>query len=281
MIAFWTMWLKRHHPKEFYIAAMHKYGHKKNSYGMNKGEEILRDTKKFGRDIEIAPPCVQRSGPTWSAGEGEVIRAGFSQIQGIGEAMSERIIEARAESPNGFNTWNDLKSVRGVGDKTIQKIMEFAESDDPFELNLLGDTLRSLTKEILGGKLGPVPRPTHKSVDVPYEKGADMEVTWLGLIRHRNLKDLFELHYSRTGEELDREEVRDPHLNEWVTMVGEDDTDLLDITVDRWRYPKWKRMIWGMELGKHFVLIRGVKRGFQARRAISVTKMFVIDPESE
>jgi len=280
LIAYWTMWLKRHYPQAFYVAALEKNGHKKNAYGINKGEELLRDTKKHGRSLQVEPPDVVHSGTGWTVGSHpNAVRAGFSQIHGIGPKVGERIIQARTETPAEFQQWTDLTKIKGVGDKTVEKIQEFVHAEDPFQLNLLSNTIRDVKEQIYSGALGRVPRPTHTASQVPYEKGPDVEVCWIGTIRHRNLKDLFELHYSRTGEELDPDKIRDPHLNEYVAMVGEDDTDLLDITVDRWRYAKFKKMVWGLELGRHFVLVQGVKRGFLARRAIYVTKMHVIDPE--
>lgn len=282
LLAYWTMWIKRHYPQAFYVAALDKFGNAKNSYGMSKGAELLRDTKKHGRNLKVLPPSVTESGPTWGPGpDSGSVRAGFEQIHGIGDKMAARIIEERDAAPDEFLRWDDLQKIKGVGVKTVEKIKEFVDAEDPFDLDLLANKLTKVKGDIYRGELGRVPRPTHTARQVPYEKGGDVEVCWLGTIRHRNLKDLFELHYSRTGEELDPEDTRDPHLNEWVTMVGEDDTDLLDISVNRWKYPKMKNVVWGIDLGRHLVLIRGVKRGFMARRQIYVSEMFVIDPEDD
>lgn len=104
---------------------------------------------------------------------------------------------------------------------------------------------------------------------------------WVGAIRDRNLKDLFELHHSKTGEHLDPLTVKNPELNEWVVMLGEDDTDVLTITIDRWRYSKFKDEIWQMDLDNELLLVRGLKKGFQSRRALYVTDLWVLDMEEE
>lgn len=281
MLAYWTMWLKRHHPEAFFVAALRKYGGRKNSYGVPKQPEILRDTKKHGRNLDIRTPDVRYSGPSWSLsteGGERCIRAGLAQVSGIGEVMGSRICEERDDDPAAFQRWMDLTRIKGIGGKTVEKIEQFVNSDDPFDMNLLSRTIHSVKQDIRKNKLGRIPRPTHTAAQIPYEKGADTPVVWLGAIRSRNLKDLFELHYSRTGEELDAKDVRDPELQEWVTLIGEDDTDLVDITIDRWRYPKFKKMVWAIELNTHLVLIKGVKKGFQARRAIYVSEMHLIDP---
>ena len=163
---------------------------------------------------------------------------------------------------------------------------EFCSDPDPFNLELLGKTILEVKRAIkagiladyANGEMGNLPRPTHSSAEVPYDRdpgGRNLEVVWLGVIRDRNLKELFELHHSKTGEHLDPSTVKDPGLNEWVVMLGEDDTDLLTITVDRWRYNQFRQAIWS--IGEtDLVLIRGHKKGFQSRRAIYVTDMWVL-----
>lgn len=81
--------------------------------------------------------------------------------------------------------------------------MDFVVKDDPFDIYKLERDIAKVKKEIENGDLGPVPVPTHTALEVPYSQGQDTEVVWLGQIIHRNLRDLFELHYSRTGEVLD------------------------------------------------------------------------------
>ena len=46
-------------------------------------------------------------------------------IPEIGEKMAERIIKFREESP--FESVEDLKKVEGIGDKTLEKIIEYIE----------------------------------------------------------------------------------------------------------------------------------------------------------
>jgi hypothetical protein len=103
-------------------------------------------------------------------------------------------------------------------------------------------------------------------------------VVWLGVLQHRNLRDLFESNFARTGVALDPADVKDPHLREWVIGIGADDDEVITITWDRWRYPRFKRSIWGIKFNHDLVLIRGTKKGFQARRAVYVREMWVLEP---
>jgi hypothetical protein len=65
-------------------------------------------------------------------------------------------------------------------------------------------------------------------------------------------------------------------------LTGEDDTDVVVISVDRYKYRHFKDRVWSIALDEDLVLIRGYKMGRQARRAIYVTDMWVLkDSETE
>ena len=112
---------------------------------------------------------------------------------------------------------------------------------------------------------------------MPYGRGVDTQVVWIGIIVHRNLRDLFEVNFSRTGVPLDPTKVKDPDKREWVLMHGTDGDDILTITVDRWRYPRFREAVWNIRLGKDLVLIRGVKRGSLPHKQVYVSDMWVFE----
>jgi DNA polymerase-3 subunit alpha len=282
MLAYWTMWLKRHHPQAFYAASLRKVGSEKK--GKERQSQLLKDCNRKG--IPIKPLHLNKCGSNWTV-DGTAIRPGFTQVAGIGEKTAAIMLERRKELGK-FNGWKDVQSCTGVGPKTVALMQDFIEEDDPFKLTLLQETLDRVRTELKAGMAtypdSPfcLPRPTHTSEEVPYEKtDRDIGCVWLGVIRDRNLKDLFEMHHSKTGEVLDPRDVKDPHLNEWVVMLGEDDTDAMVVTVDRWRYNKFKEQVWDIQLGHDLVLVKGLKKHFQARRALYVTDLWVIDPDDE
>lgn len=273
MLAYWTMWIKRNHPQAFYVAALRKYE--------DKRDELLRDATKKG--IPVLPLHMNHSGLTWGiAGDG--IRPGFTQVKGIGDSTAESIMSVRGE---GFTSWKDVTKAKGVGPKTVEMLKEFYTDPDPFGLELMRTKLNAVREALKAGMDDGsghflLSMPTHTAAEVPYERGErDTQVTWLGIIKDRNLKDLFEMHHSRTGEVLDPSTVKRPDLNEWVVLLGEDDTDVLTITVDRWKYNKFRGRLWDIRLEHDLVLVRGIKRKSQARRAIYVTDLWVIDPDEE
>lgn len=273
MLAYWTMWLKVNHPLEFYCAALIKYDPK------TKGFDLLKEAAAKG--IKILPPDPAVSDITWSIEAGG-LRAGFLQVNGIGEVTAEAIIRHREAHYGGENLpmeWANLAEVKGIGPKTIEKIREFAEQEDPFGIHLLGRTLAEMRKWLFdNGEAAGLPFPKHKSDDVPYEPQRG-EYVWLGMVRDRNLKDLYELHRSRTGEELDPRTVKEPEHVNWMVITGEDETGPLVITVHRFGgfYDRVKETIWNMDIKNQLLLVVGHKRN-EYRRAIYASQVYVIDP---
>lgn len=282
MLGYWTMWLKRHYPHAFYAAALDVY---KDTSNNKKELKLLRDAV-LQHDIKILPPSVD-SGATWQVvydgdkSAPHAIEAGFEQIKGIGDKMGPRIVEDREEN-GSFKDWNDLKRIKGVGPKTVEKIEEFVAQSDPFGVyDLINriETVRTWIREE-GADLG-IPEPTHSTLEIPSVKGKDLEVVWIGVLRHRNLRDLFEVNYGRTGEALDLETVKRPDLAEWVICTCEDEDELVNVTIDRWRYPEFRKTIWNVEEDTDVILVRGVKKGYQARRAIYVSDIWVFEAGEE
>jgi DNA polymerase-3 subunit alpha len=286
LLAYWTMWLKRHYPREFYVACLTKYKDKKNRL-LKKYESkivyILRDALAHG--IELGGLRVDAD-TDWSIDEEGVVRPGWRQVNGIGDKTAAAIMDY-VEEHGPFEDWFELQRVKGIGPKTVAALENFSLLEDPFELNVLSEHLTPVRKLLQRGvfvevdyQFHPIrlPTPTHLAAEVPYDKtDKHVEVVWAGVIRDRNPKDLFELHHSRTGEVLDPKTVKDPHLAEWVVMTGEDETDVVVITIDRWRYPEMKEQAWDITLDKDVVLVRGLKKSYQARRAIYVTDLWVLE----
>lgn len=280
MLAWWTMYLKRYYPGEFFCASLSAYDSKKQL-------ELLRDATRHGLKVQGPDPTM--SDNTWRFVPAlNTLVAGFEQIHGVGEVVADKFIKHRdqlhREADFGLDLdWDAYLPIKGVGAKTIEKIREFCAQDDPFEIFKLGRQVDQVRDALSHGELrrSGIPRLTHTSIQVPYSRGTKSNVVWCGVITKRNLKELFELHYSRTGETLDPEEVKDPDLNEWVVMWGDDGTDILTITVNRWRYAAMREAIWQMRLGVDMVVVRGYKPAQQSRRAIQVTDMWILNGDED
>jgi DNA polymerase III subunit alpha len=277
MLGFEAMWFKQHIP-ELFFQEMLKISNEE------RARALLRDTQRHGRAIDIKPPHPKRSDITWTRRNGS-LQAGFDEIPDVGPALAKAIIAHREEQ--GLDGWEDLLAVKGIGDKTFAKMRDFAAQDDPFKATWLDRAVAAVKGEILSGQLD-LPAPTHVATDLPYSTGDDIEIVWLGVIHTRNVRDLFEFNQAK-GKELTQDEdgnwyldgkiIKDPHLNEWCVMVGDDETDQIGLRCDRYKYPKWRDLIWRMRPGKDLVLVRGVKPGWMPTRQITISEMWVIDPE--
>lgn len=272
MLAYWTMWLKQHYPMEFYCASLRKYDPK------TKGFDLLKEATSKG--IKILPPHPQLSGVTWTIEDG-ALRAGLTQVKGIGEKLAPQMVQWREEGGRRrikANDWSAYEELRGFGPKTTERIEEFCADEDPFGVYHMTKTLAKVRAWLKANAddAGLFKAP-HRSEDVPYEAKRG-EYFWLGVVRDRNLKDIYELHRSRTGEELNPEEVREPEYVNYCVITGEDETGPLVITVHRYGglYEKFKDVIWSMSPDRDLLLVRGYKRA-EYRRAIYATELYVLN----
>jgi DNA polymerase-3 subunit alpha len=271
MLAWWTMWLKIHHPLVFYTAALRKMP-------AEKSKELMRDAIRHG--IKVLAPSAQFSKVTWEPWSRDEIIAGFDQIPGIGEKQAQAIVDFR-ETMDRPMDWPDLLDVKGIGPKTLENILTFVNVEDPLGVHILDRKLKKIMKSIKNGKLKGsngrrLPSPTHRTTEIPYGRGEDTDIVWIGTVTARNLRDLYEINFKRTGEPLDPKDVRNPELREWVIMYATDGDDVLTLQIDRWRYPAFKEVVWNLKLDRDIVLIEGVKRGWAPQRMVSVRRMVVV-----
>jgi DNA polymerase III subunit alpha len=281
MLGAWAMWIKRLHAPVFFASALAHLpvGTKLPS----QHEKLMRNAGDKG--IKLLPPSPKHLVPTWAPVplktkmDGtkrwkKAIRSGLVQVDNIGEAKAEAILEYASD--HKVETWSQLQAVKGIGEATIEKIEQFCASDDPFKILRLDRTIARLAAECNDAGL---PEPSHKGSDVPWAEGQDEECIYMGIVVKRNLKDIFESHRAKTGEELDPKDVKDPHLREQVVLTCWDGTEVVTVRFNRWRYPRWKKPIWGLAMKHDVILVHGVKPGWRAAREIYANKMWVIDPD--
>jgi DNA polymerase-3 subunit alpha len=286
MIAYWTMWLKVKYPLEFYCASLQKFDCKPGE----RGFDMLKEAAAKG--IAILPPDPARSQVSWSVA-GNALLAGLVQIPGIGEKTAKAMVEWReaqqvavgngegiVSNPDRLPQWDDFVAVKGIGPATMEKVRAFCDLEDPFEIKLLARKLGKARGWLnRNADAEDMRRPTSRAEDVPYEPQPGEHVV-LVAVRERNLKDLYELHRSRTGDELDPSTVKEPEYVNWTVILGEDETGPLTITVHRFGglYERYKNTIWELDPKRHLLLVRGFKRR-EYRRAIYATQLWVLDPD--
>jgi DNA polymerase-3 subunit alpha len=297
-IAVWQMWIKQHHPQAFFAAALAEMPAGRSGAGSggiagvttSRQQDLLRDAVKGNGPrpgVEVLPPDVT-SDAKWRGESVTAIRAGWTQIPGIALKTAEKIIALRDD--DGLMTYSDLASVHGIGPKTVDKVAEFCEREDPFGIYALEDALADVKADledgILDRKGDRLPVPTHRA-DGIFEADPNDTIIFLGQPIHRNLRDLFESNRAKTGEALKESEVRRADLSQWCVLLVRDEDELASFVVSRYKYPRFKDMLWKVELGgSELMLIRGNKgtmKGTLGDRSgiVFVDDIWVLDSESD
>jgi uracil-DNA glycosylase family 4 len=116
MLTYYTAWLKRYYPKEYFCA-----------YLMHRGEEelVLRELKRLG--ISVKFPHVNVSDVSWSMKNKEIV-CGLSAIKGLGEKISSKIVEERKRRGE-YTSIEDFVRRTGVG-KTVLELLSKAGALD-------------------------------------------------------------------------------------------------------------------------------------------------------
>lgn len=123
-------------------------------------------------------------------------------------------------------------------------------------------------------------QPTHRSIDIPYEKGSQIRATWMGVVRKKNLRDIFEVN-ARQGKVLNEKDIPQPELREFMLMVGEDEHDILQLRIDRFTYPEMKEALWAIKEDVDVVYVQGFKRARRVAREIVVQRLVVIELDED
>lgn len=286
-IGYWQQFLKIHYPAEFYTSKLNKCDD-----NVRRGK-FIKESSRHG--IDVRPPNLMTSQHHWTLvreddGSGQlaitpIIVAGFDCIEGIGPAKSDAIINWRNEilatepEDDCFLEWEDLKEVKGFGPKTIQKIIDFVESDDPFGTDREINILNGIRSNISDGRLAGIPAPTHISIDVPPEK---TWVTYLGIVRKRKYYDAVEQAQKRSTTELSREDVladlERPDLLKYAALYVEDEYgETIRVSISRWAYPKFQKEIQNLKMNRDVVVCQGYSSDWGGI-SIQVKNMYVLNP---
>jgi DNA polymerase-3 subunit alpha len=297
MLAFWQMWIKQFHPTAFYAAQLAKIGEGKEV--LDKRGRLLRDAisghEELGRTPQlILPPDITSSKATWACDrkQDNAVRAGFKQVTGIGEKTAKSIVDWRDDN-KGKVTWSDMAKspsdggVAGIGAVTVEKIIDFVSSDDPFELQWRQQLFDKLRNEIIVPRnhFG-IPVPTHDSRTIPKEDEANDNIVWMGVVRKKIYRDYIEdarARFGYTEEEIIRgipgklKPMKDPKLRQSVTLQCFDEFgDDVYIRFNRWRFPEFKEAIEDITLNSDVIVVRGESlKDFGT--SLHVKKLYVLD----
>jgi DNA polymerase-3 subunit alpha len=308
MLGQWAMWFKQYHPDVFYAATLRKTASDKwaalmrdamdPKYFSKRGVDGLHDD---GKPVTIGNVDIDLSDVTWGRDEtGHRLIPGFSQIPGIGIKLAKQICAERTIAWGDGDEWSirDVAAVRGIGPKKLELIEGWANAKDPFNVNRLHGLLEEVRGLLRNGQLIDVhgtmlPSATHRAEELPFDLGVQfidgsgnatwgqdrgMPVVWIGRVHGRNLRDLFEEHRTREGEELDPTTIRDPDKKHSMMLYAYDDTDEVNVRINRYKFSGFKDLLMKVRLDYDLLVVRGYKNRSFGRK-IEVDDMWVIDPE--
>jgi DNA polymerase-3 subunit alpha len=266
VLAYWTMWFRVHHPLAFFYARL------LHAADAEATLTILKDMAA-STEIKVMPLDPWFSQSSWGIDEG-ALRPGFRQVKGIGGSVAGSLCAFRDDWPkHPWISWADYRQVKGIGEKTIEILKDFADAEDPFGVQKLFNQTAQISD---WAKTKKLPAVTKTSDMIPYREGAWGGVL-LGVVQEIVIKDLFETHKNRTGEDLKREDVKDPHLATSADLYCEDTHGKFKVRVNRWAYPRYAQQIDAVTTDEDFVLAAVSKNNYPGKTT-RVDQMWVITP---
>jgi DNA polymerase-3 subunit alpha len=275
LIGFWCMWLKIHHPFAFYTAALRKAADEDWAI-------LIKDAGRHGvRVYGVDPNTSERDWVIAKDAEGQLIRAGWLQVPGIGTAKARAIEEWRDNQPRGGLAMEDLIQVKGIGPSMMGKILA-VDSTDPFGLHKVEKELNRLRAAIHDGEVG-LPGPTHTSDEV-LDATSGGRVVWIGKTRLIEYKDYIEDERARSGDDIEeiKKRMKDPHLPTGAVLHCYDDGDEdVYLRVHRTIYRRFKASLEGIELDRSLIVGVGKKSRNSFGASIYLDKLYYLDPPED
>lgn len=219
IIAYWSMWMKVHHPKEFYI------GYLRKEPDENVGRFL---SEAMRRGIEFAPFSLSCTSETWYLDDQGRIAPGYGALKGIGEKVAPELVK---HAP--FADIEEVKArcVKRLVNSKVQKILEENIGADVVRLFNLD---RWIGLDIWAKDRSPIN-------DFNGFPGGTKALV-AGKVIRINKKNRIEEHKTK-GKDISK---LDPGANhDYVILIVEDETDSCMIYVGPDLYAENHKHIWG------------------------------------
>lgn len=112
--AYQAAWLKRHYPLEFYTGLFNE-----QPMGFWSPETLKEDARRH--DTPVLTPDINRSLERCTT-DGEALRLGFRYVDGVGEAVAQRIVAERAAAP--YTTVAGFMERTGLVQRVVENLVE-------------------------------------------------------------------------------------------------------------------------------------------------------------
>jgi DNA polymerase III subunit alpha len=278
LLSYWTAYLKTHYPAEFYISTIRK----ENDDDIIK--KLLREWVDRGGKFE--PLDLEKSEQNFTLKEG-IIYGGFQNVKGIGEKAADKIVATRPWSnskdfrkalgkrgleslhllgklPEGLIAKGDINQTDLFDGITGAIIDTFKEIGNPKGMDIITDLLPWADLYPIGeGFQDWYDKYEGKWTLIKDVTERTEEVIILAKITRLNLRDVFEAGITA---QKDLTKIKRPDLHEFLIMQMEDDTGQILAGINRYKFGKFKKLIFE-ESGVGSVIV------FQGRKVPGFNKI--------
>ena len=274
VIAWWSMWLKIHHPVEFFTASLAKNGDGKDE--ISRRTALLQDAIAHG--IEIGK-LDYRATANWHMWDG-ILYPGFQQIPGIGELTAQDI--SKYMDDNEIENWEALGKVKGVGPKTVESIQKFVDKRDPLGISWTQDQLRGFRVQLANGEFDGSGIPENVDIycgsdELPLESNM---VAFVGFVSNIDYRDEVELQHRKTGKSLEqiRREIDDPDRTKKAVLFAYDEHGEVALRVSRKDYPRLESILDKIKPDHDIVVALG-RTWRVLSESVLVNSLWVLEPD--
>ena len=276
LVAWWQMWFKIAYPAIFYAASLAKNGDGKDD--LSRRTTLLQDAEAHAISILKISPSL--SNATWYPNNDlNAVRPGFCQIPGVGEATAEDITTWRGDRRDVC--WEELSAVKGIGDKTLERMQQFAEQDDPFGIHKTENQLGIFREQMQRGDFESFGMPgfqwLYKSNQLP---DSDGYAAFVGLVANVIFRDEVETIRTRTGKSVEQilSELDFSDKTRKATIFAYDEHGEVALRISRFVYPSQEYKLAMLKPDHHVVVAYG--RTFKDRpNSLQVKDIWVLEPD--
>lgn len=282
LVAWWSMFYKLQHTREFFAGALAKNGDGKKE--IPRRTLLLQDCIEHQVSIAVFDPDVM--GYSWEPSPDGTrrIQPGFVQLPDCGHTAATNILEWRERTKMPKTEWWHLINVFRVGEATIVKWVDFACEEDPLGIYKTSHQLQLFRKQVDNGEFAGTPIPESSQFvlgDIPDETAW---VAWVGFARNIAYKDIIEDRRKKSGKSIKEikaemeAEGKDPELNKKATIYAYDEFGEMALRFSPYTYAQLEAVIEQIKEDHHILVVWG--RTFAGRaHSIQVRNIYVLDPE--
>lgn len=279
LISYWCLYLKAHYPNEFYVATLQK------EQDENIQKKILREFVEGGG--KLVPFDFNKSGVTFTLKDG-VIYGGWANLKGIGEKAAEKLA--------GMAPWKNSKDFRKAANKKALQVLK-SINQLPADLPVGGNQYSLFTGDIETenwGDIQPDPELTKETI-MPWADLYPIGDKYVSAFKNKGYnityaKDIGELtkkvimivkvmdiqicsKREETSHNPSKQNYRDKHLDRYLKLQTEDDTESILMGVSRYLYDAIGLELIRSGIGSVMVIKGNKIPGF---RKIQIQKMKIL-----